>query len=430
MNGKIYLGGSTEPVYALERVPLEASEENIALTTAFSTGFQNYGATSLQEAALCPLPSLAAEPSTVPAGFPVDIVTQGWPPNAEVELTFTDAAGNVVATQTVTTDATGRIETTVTLPFDTAPGTLRIDAADGDGNTTYDTVTVTPPPYDPTLTATPEALSPGETVDVTSSDWPPNTELEVVYTDVDGNVVGTQTVTTDDDGNFTTDFVIPPGTPFGPLTVTASAPNGLDATDTVTVEADPVLEATPPIVAAGETVTAEGSGYAPNTPVEVVFTDAEGNVVGTETVTTDDDGAFTIDFEVPAGTEFGPLVIEGTTDAGLSASDTVTVEADPAVVASPGVVAPGETVTAEGTGYAPNSPVRTSPAAARSRDSARASSLISVAVTWATRRAKSSVIVPGPAPMSRRVASARRWRRRYAAEFSTVRVLCERSTEE
>lgn len=384
---------------------------------------------------------------------------------------------------------------------------------------------MTPPPYDPTLTATPEALSPGETVDVTSSDWPPNTELEVVYTDVDGNVVGTQTVTTDDDGNFTTDFVIPPGTPFGPLTVTASAPNGLDATDTVTVEADPVLEATPPIVAAGETVTAEGSGYAPNTPVEVVytdgggneigretvttdaegsftstlvvpegavpgdltivatdpanpaitatdavtisepafepvliaspdpvaagetvevvssgwppnteievvFTDAEGNVVGTETVTTDDDGAFTIDFEVPAGTEFGPLVIEGTTDAGLSASDTVTVEADPAVVASPGVVAPGETVTAEGTGYAPNSPVRTSPAAARSRDSARASSLISVAVTWATRRAKSSVIVPGPAPMSRRVASARRWGRRYAAEFSTVRVLCERSTEE
>src|SRR5690606_28480986 len=55
--------------------------------------------------------------------------------------------------------------------------------------------------------------------------------------------------------------------------------------------------------------------------------------------------------------------------------------------------------------------------------------LISVAVTRATRPAKSAVIVPGPAPTSRSVAPSCRCGARYAAEFAIVRLLCERRTE-
>lgn len=57
-----------------------------------------------------------------------------------------------------------------------------------------------------------------------------------------------------------------------------------------------------------------------------------------------------------------------------------------------------------------------------------ASSLISVTVTCFTRRAKSMLIVPGPAPTSSRRAPGVRCGARYAAEFSTVRHECERRT--
>src|SRR5699024_7242152 len=84
------------------------------------------------------------------------------------------------------------------------------------------------------ITVTPEEVQTGETITTDGTGYSPESEVTVTYTDVDGNEIGSQTVTTDADGNFTTDFVVPDGTPPGTLTVTAVEGDN-SATDTTEV---------------------------------------------------------------------------------------------------------------------------------------------------------------------------------------------------
>ncbi|WP_036321006.1 choice-of-anchor G family protein, partial [Microbacterium indicum] len=78
---------------------------------------------------------------------------------------------------------------------------------------------------------------------------------------------------------------------------------------------DPTLEADGPVEAGDET-TVSGEGWPPNTEVDVVLIDPTTGepVEGAETVTvtTDEDGAFTTPYPVPAGVEPGDYEFEGT----------------------------------------------------------------------------------------------------------------------
>src|SRR5690606_40148957 len=64
--------------------------------------------------------------------------------------------------------------------------------------------------------------------DVCSSDltdgtgFDPDSDVTVTYVDSAGDEVGQSTVTTDGDGGFTVDFVVPEGTAPGTLTVEAT----------------------------------------------------------------------------------------------------------------------------------------------------------------------------------------------------------------
>ncbi|RQN09425.1 hypothetical protein EHW97_04090, partial [Aeromicrobium camelliae] len=301
-----------------------------------------------------PAPTLTGAPDEVRPGQTVDVTTEGWEPDTELDLTYVDADGNEIGTSTVTTNGEGVATDTFTVPDGTPVGDLTITATAEDGTTASDTVTVLAPP---TLAASPASVPQEGTVNVTGEGWPADTEVTVTYTDAEGNPVGENTVTTSGDGTLTDTLTLPPGTAPGTLTIVATGPDGLDATTTTQVEAAPVLTAAPGEVSAGDTVAVSSAGWPVNTPLTVTFTDADGNEIGTQPVTTDANGTFSTTFEVPAGTALGTLDITAADGAGRTASAEVEVVADPVITVTPPVAAPGDTITTDGSGYPPNTDV-------------------------------------------------------------------------
>src|SRR5699024_8466899 len=96
---------------------------------------------------------------------------------------------------------------------------------------------------DAVSTGTRAEVETGETITTDGTGYSPESEVTGTYTDVDGNEIGSETVTTDADGNFTTDFVVPDGTPPGTLTVTAVEGDN-SATDTTEVVDSDAADAT------------------------------------------------------------------------------------------------------------------------------------------------------------------------------------------
>ncbi|NUL48331.1 choice-of-anchor G family protein [Cellulosimicrobium funkei] len=326
----------------------------------------------VQDAAEAGPADLSVSPGTVESGDEVTVDGSGFPPNTEVEVQLLDPEGNLVpgTETTVTTDENGDFTTTITVPEGTEPGDYDVVAEAGDVTETaplevQDAAEIGPAE----LSVSPGTVTPGEDVTVDGSGYPPNAEVEVHLLDPAGEVVpGTETtVTTDENGDFTTTITVPEGTEPGDYDVEAIS-GGMQETAPLTVEdadqAGPAdLSVSPGTVAPGDEVTVDGSGFPPNTEVEVQLLDPEGNPVpGTETtVTTDENGDFTTTITVPEGTEPGDydLVAEAgdvteTAPLEVEAPDAGTT---PELSVSPGAVEPGEEVTVDGSGYPPNTEV-------------------------------------------------------------------------
>ncbi|AMM20172.1 hypothetical protein AX769_08325 [Frondihabitans sp. PAMC 28766] len=304
-------------------------------------------------------PTLTAGPADVKPGGTVTIDSAGWPPNSDVTVVYKDANGAPIGDpKTVHTDADGKFTDTLTVPAGTVPGALSATGTNSAGATATDSVTVVP---DPAITATPTPVKPGGTLTATSTGWPADTDVTVVYKDAAGNPVGDpHTVHTDADGAFTDTLAVPQGTPAGDLTITGMDAAGDTATTTATVAAPdvPTLAAGPASVKPGDTVTVNSGGWPPNSDVTVVYKDANGAPIGDpKTVRTDGDGKFTDTLTVPDGTVPGALTATGTDDAGATASDSVTVSPTPAITSGPTPVAPGGTLTTDGTGFPPDTDI-------------------------------------------------------------------------
>ncbi|MFC7465360.1 choice-of-anchor G family protein [Brachybacterium sp. GCM10030252] len=84
---------------------------------------------------------------------------------------------------------------------------------------------------DPTVSVTPGTVEDGGVTTVTGENYPPNTDVAVQLTDLDGNPIGEPVpVTTDDTGSFTTDLTVPEGTEAGDYLVEGTATSGETAT--------------------------------------------------------------------------------------------------------------------------------------------------------------------------------------------------------
>ncbi|MFJ4998293.1 choice-of-anchor G family protein [Microbacterium sp. NPDC088619] len=266
--------------------------------------------------------------ATVQAGTGLPVTGTGWPANTEVSVVLTAPGGGttVGAPATVTTDGDGEFTLDYPVPASAAPGTGYTVTATVGTQTATDTTEVT-------AAATVDAaatVEAGTDLAVTGANWPANTEVTVQLTGPGGALIGTtQTVTTGALGGFAIDYPVPAGTPAGTgYTVTASV-GTQTATDATEVTAAPVVVDAAASVPAGTNLAVTGSGWPVNSTVSLQLTAPGGGagVGGPVTATTDEFGAFTENYPVPAGTEPGAGYLLTATSGAFSDTDTTEVTA-------------------------------------------------------------------------------------------------------
>ncbi|MGK3948895.1 choice-of-anchor G family protein [Microbacterium sp. K2] len=265
--------------------------------------------------------------ATVQAGTSLPITGTGWPASTEVSVVLTAPGGGttVGAPATVTTDASGGFTLDYPVPASTAPGAGYTATASVGTQSATDTTAVT-------AAATVDAaatVEAGTDLAVTGANWPADTEVTVQLTAPGGALIGTpQTVTTGALGAFAIDYPVPAGTPAGTgYTVTASE-GDQTATDTTEVTAAPVVVDAAASVPAGTNLAVTGSGWPVNSTVSLQLTaPGGGDVGGPVTATTDEFGAFTENYPVPADAEPAAGYLLTATSGAFSATDTTEVTA-------------------------------------------------------------------------------------------------------
>ncbi len=266
--------------------------------------------------------------ATVQAGTSLPVTGTGWPANTEVSVTLTaPGGGTTVGTPaTVTTDGDGGFALNYPVPASATPGTGYTVTATVGTQTATDTTEVT-------AAATVDAdatVEAGAELAVSGTNWPADTVVTVQLTAPGGAIIGTpQTVTTGALGGFAVDYPVPAGTAAGTgYTVTATA-GAQTATDTTEVTAAPVVVDAAASVPAGTNLAVTGTGWPVNSTVSLQLTAPGGGagIGGPVTATTDEFGAFTENYPVPADAEPGAGYLLTATSGASSDTDTTEVTA-------------------------------------------------------------------------------------------------------
>ncbi|MGN8027357.1 LPXTG cell wall anchor domain-containing protein [Microbacterium sp. 22242] len=331
--------------------------------TAFTASATDANGADVSAPVLVYAPTIATT-SPVPAGGTTTVTGGGWKPNDAVTLQLKDPSGAPVgAPVTVTSLADGSLPagTTVAIPADAAPGDFTVAGTDAGGASAQAPVAV--------VTATGPILNltgpipAGMATTVTGGGWKAGAAVALQLTDPAGAPVGAPvTATAAADGTLPsgTTVPVPADATAGRYTVAGTdAASGDTAQNTVDVYS-PVLTATTPIPAGGETAVTS-SGWLPSTSVRLQLADPAGAPVGTAvTVTTGADGA------VPAGTVLavpavsapGAYTVTGTDANGAKASAPVEVTAAIAAgIDATGPVPAGGQTTVTGAGWTPGDSV-------------------------------------------------------------------------
>ena len=303
-------------------------------------------------------------------------VTDGTDADSDVVDADADATHTDADTDAVDTDATD-IDAADTDAADADATDADADATDATDGGDEELE------YSGNVSVEPTDVVAGNPVTVTGDDFAPNSVVDVVVTDADGNEIATiEGVEVDDNGEFSTDWDVPADTDAGTYTVTATdtetpeisgsaevtvtessdADTDTDATDGVDADAadadatdadgtdadadadadganadatdgddadetDPSINVDPETAAPGEDITIEGDDFGPEENVTIEITDEDGNVVDTITVVTDDDGDFSVTWTVPQDVTPGTLTITAADESGNSATAQLTISA-------------------------------------------------------------------------------------------------------
>ncbi|WP_053098651.1 choice-of-anchor G family protein [Microbacterium sp. CGR1] len=282
-------------------------------------------ATDTTEVTNAPVASIDAAP-TVQAGTDLAVSGSNWPANTEISVQLTAPGGgaDVGGPETVTTNGDGEFTLSYPVPASATPGTAYTVTATAGAETAIDTTEVTAA----AAVDAADTVQAGTSLPIAGANWPANTVVEVQLTDPDGaDVGGPETVTTDGDGGFTLNYPVPASaTPGTGYTVTATV-GGQTAEDTTEVTAAAAVDAAD-TVQAGTSLPVTGTGWPANTEVSVQLTAPGGATVGgPETVTTDGDGGFTLDYPVPASATPGTGYTITATVGTQTATDTTEVTA-------------------------------------------------------------------------------------------------------
>jgi hypothetical protein len=242
------------------------------------------------------------------------------------------------------------------------PGETTVTATDGE---TEDSVTFTvEAAEEPIVSVDPDTAAPGDEVTVDGENFAPGSTVTVVVTDEDGNEIGEpiEGVEVDDEGNFSTPWPIPADVDPGQLAIEASDEDGNSGSTELTVAYDPALSVDPDEAEVGQEVEITGSGYAPNSEIDLEVNPS------IEGVTSDDAGNFTVPWTVSDELDLGDHIITGTDELDNTAETTLTVidgtaggdddaDDEPSLNVDPDDVVPGDDVTIGGDNFDPEESV-------------------------------------------------------------------------
>ncbi|MFC6507454.1 choice-of-anchor G family protein [Promicromonospora citrea] len=315
-------------------------------------------------------PSLTVDPAEVVPGGTTTVTGEGYTPDSTVTVQLTDADGNPVGDPvTVDTDETGAFTTPLVVPEDAEPGDFTVVGTDDATGTPAEAplTVVTAAEQcesDPALTVTPSSVPAGETVTVVGTGFPAGVDVVVQLTDADGNPVGEPvTVTPDEACGFTTEYTVPEGTEPGDYEVVAEPEDGGDGASTpITVEgpADgPTIVVDPAEARASEDVTVTGTGYTPDSTVDLTIVNPDGGVLYTAgDIPTGAEGSFEYVVTLPSDSYPLDYLVTGTDAEGLTAETSLVVlPLEPTLTVDPSEAYPGDEVTVTGAGYTPSSTV-------------------------------------------------------------------------
>jgi hypothetical protein len=289
----------------------------------------------------------------VAAGQSLTLTGSGFAPSSSLKATFNGTA--VALKPTVTTNTVGQFTGTgFVVPATTVQGRYPLVIKDAAGNSS----TVHLDVYAATLTATPSPGVAGAAIALSGSGWPINDPLRVQL-DLGTGATFVCFAGTDDNGTLNQSCTVPTSLIEGAYTLVVED-NSLAVSTPFTLhpgvsvlgfDGSDVLG-----VAAGQSLTLTGSGFAPSSSLKATF---NGTAVALKpTVTTNTVGQFTgTGFVVPATTVQGryPLVIKD------AAGNSSTVHLDvyaATLTATPSPGVAGAAIALSGSGWPINDPLR------------------------------------------------------------------------
>ncbi|GAB3756965.1 hypothetical protein GCM10027591_06300 [Zhihengliuella somnathii] len=186
-------------------------------------------------------PAITADPASIPAGDATAVSGTDFTPEADVTVQLVDADGNPVGEQvTVTTDGSGAFTTDLPVAADVPPGDYTIEAVDvTTGIPATAPLTVTQPDVQElNIGLDPPTVPAGDPTTATGTGYTPDSTASVQLVDPAGAPVGDSiTVSTDANGEFTTEVPVPADAAPGDYTVVGtddSTGNSAEAALTVT----------------------------------------------------------------------------------------------------------------------------------------------------------------------------------------------------
>lgn len=280
--------------------------------------------------------------------------------------------GTVKRTQVAaSTSSNGSFSAAITVPsVVAAPHAYQVVASDLHNHTATQNLTILPLAVlavgatPPTVTIVPghnffargDGFKAGETVQITAP-----------FPLYNGNTVNvSKAATADANGSFGEIAITAPrGAKAMSVTLTAKGQSsGRTATVRTIVQYRPLVVVNPSTVRPGGSVGVKGYNFVHNSTVHLTVTIARhnaSNVTLSKDVTTDDRGAFTATLALPSGTKPGTYAVTAT-DAvgGFKASGKLTATLRPVIAVLPNTIAPGHSVSIEGSGFTAGATVRLS----------------------------------------------------------------------
>lgn len=255
-------------------------------------------------------PNLVITESNVIVGGTINFTGTGFDGVSLMSFTFGGSAATPVE-DPITTNATGGFTGSLVIPASTN-GSKTLVATDAGTNNDSDTVII-----DAKITIDVASGDYGDSVTVTGTGFAGASATTIEFNGVD--VTGAA-LNTNASGGFSRAITVPDA-PFGVNVITAEDAGTNTDSENFTVAALITLDDSSGSV--GETITVSGHGFAAEEDVVITL---EGDELTTDpvTVTTDVDGAFTADFDVPEGYD-DVVTIEATDESTNSDDITFTI---------------------------------------------------------------------------------------------------------